>query len=340
MSSSRHFTQFPLILLATIVALISTTASAQAPKLRAELKPEDIEGEPLAFTPDGKLLVVASNEGIEVWHIAAGKHDQIVIDIGVDAIALQPDGRRGVAANGATTEVKWFDVAGHRVTKTWASPVEGIREAVFSPSGKTLALDLSGNKVSLCEVPAGKPGKTIEYASSSAAISGIAFSPDGKLLATGGSEKSLVRLWNPETGQLVREFMGEGAYLSSARFSGDGKRLVTGHGDFSARLWDPATGQLKATFPATDKEISASGFLADVSPDARFVATLGYHGPAKIWDAAGKELAKLPGKQADAESRCVAFSPDGKLLAVGFKKPFGPSDQPTVMLWELPQSGQ
>jgi WD40 repeat protein len=306
-------------------------------KLRAQVKLDNIDGQRLAFTPDGTLLVVASNEGIEIWNVATGKHDQVVIDIGVETMALQPDGRRGVAANGVTPKVKWFDVAGHRVTKTWESPVDRIREAAFSPDGKTLALDLSNNSVTFFESPSGKPGKTIEYASSSAAMSGIAFSPDGKLLATGGSGKSHVRLWDVATAKPVKELAGEGEYLNSARFSRDGKRLLTGHGDFKARLWDSASGELKATFSATERGISGSGFVADISPDGRLVATMGYDGPAKLWDAAtGKEVAQLPPKPSRAESICVAFSPDGKLLAVGLKRPFGPSKEPTVMLWELP----
>jgi WD40 repeat protein len=325
------------LLVPIFAALITGTSLAQPLKPHDKLNLDDIDGQLLAFTPDSKLLVVASNPGIEIWNVATGKHDEVVIDIGVETMALQPDGRRGVAANGSTSEVKWFDLASHRVRKTWEAPVEGIRQVAFSPDGKLLALDLRSNQVALCESPGGKVVRTIEYASSSAAISGIAFSPDGKFIATGGSDKSRVRLWDVASGKLAKEFMTKGQYLNCARFSRDGKWLLTGHGDFKAHLWDSASGELKTTFAATESGISASHFVADISPDGRFVATIGYHGPAKLWDASsGKEVAQLPDKPSKAESLCVAFSPDGKLLAVGFKRPFGPSRQPTVMLWEVP----
>jgi WD40 repeat protein len=70
----------------------------------------------------------------------------------------------------------------------------------------------------------------------------VAFSPDGRLLAS-GSDDQTVKLWDVETGQEVRTLRGHNGGVWSVAFSPDGRLLASGSGDGTVKLWDVATGQ-------------------------------------------------------------------------------------------------
>ena len=112
----------------------------------------------------------------------------------------------------------------------------------------------------------------------------MAFSPDGKLLASGGGDGT-VWLWNPATGRRVA---GPLHATSSARygapgvaFSPDGKLLASAGGDGTVRLWNPATGQpVGAPIPAGAQTcVVAVAF----SPDGKLLASAGADGTVRLW---------------------------------------------------------
>jgi WD40 repeat protein/DNA-binding SARP family transcriptional activator len=137
----------------------------------------------------------------------------------------------------------------------------------------------------------------------------VAFSPDGKLLATGFATKVIV--WDAATGQKLFTLAGEsiGPTITHIGFSPDGQRLAAANMDGVPKVWDLTT--RAEVFSLTGHEQPCDGIA--YSPDGRLLATGDEEGIAKIWDAAtGQELLTL---RQSGVLHSVAFSPDSARLA-------------------------
>jgi hypothetical protein len=140
-------------------------------------------------------------------------------------------------------------------------------------------------------------------------VRGVAFSPDGRLLATASTDRT-ARLWDPATGDCLRTLTGHAESVNGVAFSPDGRQLATAGDDRTARLWDPATGGCLRTLTGHAAGIRGVAF----SPDGRQLATGSIDTTARVWDpATGDCLRTLTGHAESVDG--VAFSPDGRLLA-------------------------
>ena len=134
----------------------------------------------------------------------------------------------------------------------------------------------------------------------------VAFSPDGKWLAT-ASRDNTARVWEAATGKELAR-LNHDDVVQAVAFSPDGQWLATASSDNTARVWDAATGQELARLNH-DYVVTAVAF----SPDGKWLATASGDNTARVWDAAtGQEIARL---NHDNWVNAVAFSPDGKWLA-------------------------
>ena len=143
-------------------------------------------------------------------------------------------------------------------------------------------------------------------------VDSIAFSPDGRLLATGDRYNS-ANLWDAKTGAHRKTLFGHTDQVRKVAFSPDGSRMATASADGTASIWDPTTGRMLFSL------IAHKNLLRDLafSPDGNRLATASEDKTAKIWNVAA---------HADAVF-AVAFSPDGKRLATG-------SGDTTIKIWE------
>lgn len=160
------------------------------------------------------------------------------------------------------------------------------------------------------------------------AVEAVAFSPDGKWLATGsvgqwapqGDDDPKLRLWEVQTGKPLWARTADRRAVDCVAFSLNGQRIASGSGEGTVSLWDAPSGKLERTLPGHKYGVNSVAF----SPDGRRLASVGSD-TLKVWDVrTGRLRRTLSGQGAWLES--VAFSPVGKLVAGG-------SHDSTIRLW-------
>jgi WD40 repeat protein/tRNA A-37 threonylcarbamoyl transferase component Bud32 len=279
----------------------------------------------MAFDPDNRLLSSAGDGSLQSWELSRDLRTVLCRTPDTAGLLLSPDGRLLMGLRGK--EVQLWDVTTGR--KRADLPGAWLKEgcmAVFSGDGRHFAYSTEDGAVHLWDVQAGAEARVLR--GHSAHVRALAFSPDGKRLASGAQDPdNSVRLWSVPAGEEVAVLRGHQNEVSTVAFSPDGKRLASCSLDKTARLWDARAGTLVTVLKGHTGVVRHTAF----SPDGKHLATASDDETVRLWNgASGEPVAVLRGHTGLVWA--AVFSPDGALLASS-------SADGTVRLWDLEQLG-
>jgi WD40 repeat protein len=163
-------------------------------------------------------------------------------------------------------------------------------------------------------------------------VNGVAISHDGKR-AVSACWDGVLRYWNVECGEMIREMTGNRQRLNSVALSNGGKRALTGGWDKVMRLWDLETGKEIRSFEMLPQGLWDLAF----SPDDKSALSGCNDGIARLWDLqTGKKLLELETHKG-GRAWTVAFTKDGKQAVTGGGDIFENMNQHSgsLRLWDL-----
>ncbi|SEH02686.1 WD40-like Beta Propeller Repeat [Nonomuraea solani] len=225
-----------------------------------------------------------------------------------DAASFSPDGRT-LAISGTDRRMLLRDMTtGRKTSITLAGTPRRVRPAVFSPDSKTVAVRGEEDQtVRLWSVP----GHRWLPLSARHAIGtwAVAFTPDGRTLATGGNDRN-VFLWDVTGQRKIATLRTDNGWIWSLAISPDGKLLAAGSADHWVYLWDLDTHRTVGKLPGTPDGVWGVAF----SPDGKLLAIADGKSKISLWNARSRNLVATL-HDGHKKINSLAFSPDGRYLA-------------------------
>jgi WD40 repeat protein/serine/threonine protein kinase len=198
-------------------------------------------------------------------------------------------------------------------------PDQGLRGLpATSHDGKLLAVPC-GNLAVLFDAQTGERLKTVS--AHTGRVICVAFSPDGKFLATGaGDGEYTAKVWNLKTGDCLATCFGHKSHIYHVSFDQDSSRLLTASADRTGRMWEVNSGKQIFVLEGHSDSVTQCAFHLN----GKLLVSSSLDETVRIWDAeTGKEQQCLRGHTMKVQR--VVFSPDGKTLASGSER--------EVILW-------
>jgi eukaryotic-like serine/threonine-protein kinase len=304
----------------------------------------------VAFAPDGKSFVSASlDRTLRIWDIAQQEcllslsgHAEPVI-----SVAFSPDGKN--IASGSYDKNIFLWASDHEEhVRVLPQQDRMLWSVIVSPSGKYLALSVGtsdlASQIKIIDLASFTVARSLEAQEYPALF--IAFSPTGDKLISGGCHESQsgncvkgeLKLWDFETGKVLRTMVGHEKAVEAVAYSPDGKHVASGSCAVSPSLHACTQGEIKIWSLETGEAIHTLTehqswvYSLTFSPDGKYLLSAGSNDQTlKLWSVeTGKCLQTFTGHDHRVDD--VAFSPDGKIAASA-------SADKTVRLWSV-QTGQ
>ena len=270
----------------------------------------------LAYSPDGGVLAVAG--GVGVWLYDAKTGAEIDLLRGhtrtVNFVEFAQDGSVLLTAGSDMTARLW-DAETGELRRIFGDSDKTVHSAALSPDGRTVATG-APTSIELWSADTGKHLRTLvgdmTYRGSRREVYSLAYSPDGKLLAS-VSDGDDVRIWNAETGaqlHYIKDVARGGVLL----FSPDSQTLVCSGFTYSYLNWplrivDPQKGEVVHSIVGHTRAVHAAAF----SPDGKTLVSGGDDESIRIWDTDTWAPLRMIGKGENHLNQ-TAYSPDGKTL--------------------------
>ena len=312
----------------------------------------------LDFSPDGRMLVTAGDDGIIIWQVTEGTSQSssgawISSELlerefaPVRAVAFSPDGYSLAAGSSIEAAILVWNVqavfghgfSGGTILRGHTDAVSGL---AFSPDGKTLVSVSWDSTLRLWDIPSKLPSQTGSTITSRAAINGhegyvmsVSVSPDGKLIASGGVDKT-VRIWRMNDLQpAAAPLTGHEDWVRSVIFQPNGLLIASAGWDKSIRFWKSDSFQpVGQPYSPSGKAVYRLAF--NPAGDVLAAASEGPTDGITLWRSADfskenpRKVISIPAQRA---VYAMAVSPDGRILAAG-------GTDKRVTLWNIDDGKQ
>ena len=270
------------------------------------------------LSADGRTALVAGDDGVQLLDAATGRR---IRRWSGDGFALSPDGTRVVIYEGQESRVHGVE------TEEPMAMLPGFSGfADFSPDGERVAFTDNRYGINVLDLSL---ETVLQLPRLGSSVSAVAFSPDGRLIVSGNTDKS-VRLWDPAGGDALHTLRGHQDTVVAVAMDPRGERVASGGRDRTVRLWDASTGECLAVFLGHDAPVRRISFTSS----GEEVVSVGTDGVVKVWasDVAPTTLTFDAGSEASVLTLCVSYRPDGRQIASA-------GSSRTVTLWD-PDTGR
>ncbi len=281
----------------------------------------------LSFTADDQKLACSYRMGrrVVVWDLATHKPTLELTNFSQDVFgaAFSPDGKHlgivlGEAYGSAIAgEAMLVEASTGKLLMNFPNVRSWLARAVFSPDGRMFIATGGEGTVQIWETATGREMARLE--GHRGVVFGLSISRDGRKLATGNSD-GVIRIWEVEGFRSIATIPAHANTIGVLAFSPDGRLLASGSTDHTVKLWDIGSLQLLNTYRGHNARISG----LDFSPDGEHLVSASNDGAVKVWDPTQRQsVPEFRGLNADRFFH-IAFSPDGRLLAMTTNTPGNP----------------